>query len=112
MQIKEEEEEEAFRKKRWLSCHLQRSAMHLLLYFSQVVSVDCISVCIDGSHLVVVCICLGGLLIPFEFLKSLFCKSICVLGLAPDYRISRDYRVCLMSSPSFLSDLRTEKCAH
>lgn len=86
--------------------------MHLLLYFFQVVSVDYICVCIDGSHLVVMCICLGGLLIPFEFLKSLFCKSICVLGLAPDYRISRDYRVCLMSSPSFLSDLPSEKCAH
>lgn len=102
---KKDEEEEAFRKKRWLYCHLRRSAMHLLLYFFQVVSVDYICICTDGSHLVVMCICLGGLLIPFEFLKSLFCKSICVLGLAPDYRISRDYRVCLMSSPSFLSDL-------
>jgi hypothetical protein len=51
---------------------------------------------------------------PFEFLKSLFCKSICVLGLAPDYRISRDYKVCLMSPPSFQSDswLGIEKFAH
>lgn len=60
---------------------------------------------IDESHSVIVHIGLSGLLMPFEFLKSLLCKCTCVLGLASDYRISRDYTVCLMSSPSFLSDL-------
>lgn len=36
-------------------------------------------------------ICLCSLLMPFEFLKSLFSKSICVLGLASTYRTSGDY---------------------
>lgn len=46
----------------------------------------------DGVHSVIVYICPHGLLIPSKFLKSLFCKSTWVLGLAPDYGISRDYR--------------------
>lgn len=68
-------------------------------------SQECICPLLDGSHSVVIYFALCGPLMPFEFLKSLLCKSTCVLGLASDYRISRDYTVCLMSPPSFLSDL-------